>query len=269
MAEERTKLIKHLFPTEPPGMHRFPLKYLSFITKPFPGEWDFDLNFSEYLVKLGSYKVDDLIKEPTRLKDEKNSIQEQTQELAISNYKTFIETAECSRQLFTQFNTIENKLDNLLDDIPAFEKKCQQFCESTSGINNLRKLNSLTLTKSGQLLEILELPQLMNSFINDGLYEDALELAAYVRKLHQKHPDIPIFESIVNDVNRAWLLMLHQLLSQLRQELTLPKCLQIVSHLRRMEVFNETELRIKFLQTRCAWLDGCLKAIPSENSKDL
>lgn len=211
--------------------------------------------------------MEDLVKEPTRLKEEKITIQDQTQDIVISNYKTFIETAECSRKLFSQFNTIENKLDNLLDDIPAFEKESQQFCENTSGINNLRKLNSLTLTKSAQLLEILELPQLMNSFINDGLYEDALELAAYARKLHQKHPDIPIFESIVKDVNQIWLLMLHQLLSQLRQDLTLPKCLQIVSHLRRMEVFNETELRIKFLQTRSAWLQGCLKSIPSDNGK--
>jgi hypothetical protein len=61
--------------------------------------------------------------------------------------------------------------------------------------------------------------------------------------------------------------MLHQLLSQLKQELTLPKCLQIVSHLRRMQVFTETELRLKFLQTRNAWLQTCLAAIPKDNGK--
>jgi hypothetical protein len=143
---------------------------------------------------LGAFKVEDLSKEPHRLNDEKTTIHEQTQELAVTNYKTFIETAQCSRDLFTQFNSIESKLDQLLDDIPNFEQKCQSFGEETSGINNLRRLNSLTLTRNAQLLEILELPQLMNSFINDGLYEDALELAGYVRKLHTKHPDIPIFK---------------------------------------------------------------------------
>lgn len=112
----------------------------------------------------------------------------------MRNYKTFIETAECSRELFNQFNSIENKLDRLLDDIPELEKKCKQFGEKSNGIDDLRKSNSLTLTKSAQLLELLELPQLMNSFINDGLYEDALELAAYVRKLYNKHPNIPIFK---------------------------------------------------------------------------
>lgn len=126
-------------------------------------------------------------------------MQDQIQELAVRNYKTFIETAECSRQLFSQFNSIENKLDKLLKDIPAFENECKVFGEKSNGIDNLRKSNSLTLTKSGQLLELLELPQLMNSFIHDGLYEDALELAAYVRKLHNKHPHIPIFKVSVHD----------------------------------------------------------------------
>ncbi|EFA02659.1 conserved oligomeric Golgi complex subunit 8 [Tribolium castaneum] len=248
MSDETSNLLKLVFPNG------------------FPSAWEYSTAFSDYISRLGTYKVEDLSREPARLNEEKASIHEQTQELAVTNYKTFIETAQCSRDLFTQFNTIEEKLDNLLEDIPEFEKKCQLFGEETSGINNLRRLNSLTLTRNAQLLEILELPQLMNSFINDGLYEDALELASYVRKLHNKHPDVPIFKSIVADVDKAWLLMLHQLLTQLKQELTLPKCLQIVSHLRRMQVFTESELRLKFLQTRNTWLQSCLNAIPKDNA---
>lgn len=130
----------------------------------------------------------------------------------------------------------------------------------------MRRLNSLTLTRNAQLLEILELPQLMDSFIKDGLYEDALELAAYVRRLYVKHPEIPIFKSIVKDVEKSWLFMLHQLLTQLKSDLPLAKCLQIVSNLRRMEVFTENELRLKFLQARNSWLQVCLRNIPNENA---
>lgn len=75
------------------------------------------------------------------------------------------------------------------------------------------------------------------------------------------------FQSIADDVDKAWFLMLHQLLSQLRQDLSLPNCLQIVGHLRRMEVFTETELRLKFLQTRNCWLEHCLKSIPKDDGK--
>lgn len=143
---------------------------------------------------MGTYKFEDLAKEPARLKEEKSAVLEQTQELAVSNYKTFIQTAECSSELFSEFNCVEKKLDGLLESIPQFERQCERFVEKTGGINNLRRLNSLTLTRNAQLLEILELPQLMESFIKDGLYEDALELASYVKRLHNKHPDIPIFK---------------------------------------------------------------------------
>lgn len=143
---------------------------------------------------MGNFKVEDLQKEPARLKEEKATILEQTQELALSNYKTFIQTAECSRELFKQFNAIEGKVNNMLVALPKFEVTCHAFAEESSDINKERKLNSLTLVRNAQLLEILELPQLMDSFIKDGLYEDSLELAAYVRRLYNKHTDIPIFK---------------------------------------------------------------------------
>lgn len=91
-----------------------------------------------------------------------------------------------------QFNETEERVDGLLEKIPKFMDKCQAFCNKSKDINAHRRLNSLTLTRNAELLEILELPQLMDSCLKSNKYNEALELSQYARQLGTKHGDIPI-----------------------------------------------------------------------------
>ncbi|XP_017011284.2 conserved oligomeric Golgi complex subunit 8 [Drosophila takahashii] len=220
-----------------------------------------------YLAKLGTCKVEQLKKEQTRLADEARSILEQTQDLAISNYRTFITTAENSRSIFSEFLRSEEQLDTLVSKLPDLSVQCERFLQDSSDLNEQRRLNSITLQKNAQLLEVLELPQLMERCIREARYEEALELAAYATRLGQHQGHIPVVKGIVRSVEALWHTMLVQLVAQLRTDLQLPKCLQIVGYLRRMQAFGENELRLKFLQARDAWLSCCLEAIPSGDAQ--
>lgn len=71
-----------------------------------------------------------------------------------------------------------------------------EFVKTTLEINTASRLNSLTMKKHVELLEILELPQLMESSIREEKYDDALELAAYVQKLRIKLGNIPIYNNV-------------------------------------------------------------------------
>lgn len=144
------------------------------------------------IYKLGSYKVDQIKKEESRLAEDNKTVVEQTQDLAISNYKTFIQTSECSRRIYTEFKETEKQLDHLIDKLPNLTEKCEKFIKTSSEIATSRRLNSLNLRRNAQLLEILELPQLMDTCIYQGKYEEALELAAHVQRMGAKYSDIPI-----------------------------------------------------------------------------
>ncbi|XP_076003024.1 conserved oligomeric Golgi complex subunit 8 [Genypterus blacodes] len=228
----------------------------------FPESWRQNPDFTAYLSELCSFGLDKLNREPERLAEERAQILQQTRELAFSNYQTFIRTADCTELIYRDFGRVESSVSRLLDKLPGFGEKCRGFMKEAEQIGASRRMNSLTLNRHTEILEILEIPQLMDTCVRNGYYEEALELAAYVKRLEKKHSSLPVIQGIVREVRQSTQLMLNQLLQQLRSNSQLPVCLRVIGYLRRMDVFTEAELRVKFLQARGTWLRSILSAIP-------
>ncbi|NXX85166.1 COG8 protein, partial [Urocolius indicus] len=174
-------------------------------------------------------------------------------------------SAECTGSAGRGFGGIESRLQSLLDRLPALQDACRTFVRDAEEIALSRRMNSLTLNRHTEILEILEIPQLMDTCVRNGYYEEALELAAYVRRLERKHSAVPVIQGIVREVRQSAQLMLNQLIQQLRGNVQLPACLRVIGFLRRMDALSEAELRLRFLQARDAWLRSVLAAVPDRD----
>ncbi|XP_061669536.1 conserved oligomeric Golgi complex subunit 8 isoform X2 [Syngnathoides biaculeatus] len=229
----------------------------------FPADgWRDKADMTTYLSELSSFGVDRLGREQERLAEERAQILEQTRHLAFSNYHTFIRTADCTEHIYRDFGRVEAGVSRLLDKLPALGQRCRSFAKEAEEMSASRRMNTLTLKRHTEILEILEIPQLMDTCVRNAYYDQALELAAYVRRLDKKHGALPVIRGLVGEVRQSAQLMLLQLLQQLRSDAQLSSCLRAVGYLRRMDAFGEAELRVKFLQARGAWLRSVLDAVP-------
>ncbi|KAM7058130.1 conserved oligomeric Golgi complex subunit 8 isoform 1-T1 [Molossus nigricans] len=232
----------------------------------FPeAQWRERPDVGRYLRELSGSGLERLRREPERLAEERAQLLQQTRDLAFANYKTFIRGAECTERIHRLFGDVEASLGRLLDRLPSFQQSCRNFVKEAEEISSNRRMNTLTLNRHTEVLEILEIPQLMDTCVRNSYYEEALELAAYVRRLERKYSSIPVIQGIVNEVRQSMQLMLSQLIQQLRTNIQLPACLRVIGFLRRMDIFTEAELRVKFLQARDAWLRSILTAIPNDD----
>lgn len=222
-------------------------------------------DFPAYLSELSSFGLEKLGREPERLSEERAHILQQTRDLAFCNYQTFIRTADCTHTIYRDFGRVEGSVSRLLDKLPGLEQKCRVFRKEAEDLGVSRRMNSLTLNRHTEILEVLEIPQLMDTCVRNGYYEEALELAAYVRRMERKHSHLPVIQGLVLEVRGSAQLMLTQLLQRLRSNTQLPVCLRVIGFLRRMSVFTEAELRVKFLQARGAWLSSVLAAVPDDD----
>ena len=116
-----------------------------------------------------------------------------------------------------------------------------------------RGLNRRMLSCHAQLLDLLEVPSLMDTCVRNGNYDEALDLEAFAGKLAVLHAGLPVVAALQEQVKAISGAMLQALLLRLQSAIHLPECLRVIGYLRRMAVFSERQMRLTFLRCREAW----------------
>ncbi|CAI5983029.1 unnamed protein product [Closterium sp. NIES-64] len=198
-----------------------------------------------YLSELLSYSLDRLNKEPELLRADAERVQRQMQEVAVAHYRAFITAADAIRSIHREINSVDQHLGSLVSGIPKLTTGCNEFLEEAQGVMEKRRLNKTMLATHPTLMDLLEIPQLMDTCVRNGNYDEALDLEAFVAKLATTHAKLPVIQQLAVEVRHTTQAMLSQLLLRLRSNIQLPECLRVIGYLRRLAVFSETEMRLQ------------------------
>lgn len=205
---------------------------------------------SSYLDYLQSLPLPELLRQPSFISVETSTVESDLTNLCFREYPTFISVHRCSSAVKSAFDDFSDSLEKLIGSMPALEDECQTFSSSTSKIQRIRSKASLVQEHQDKLLDLLEIPQLMETCVRNGYYQEAMELLDHSRTISQRYKDVVLVQDVVREVEGVLQLMLTQLLSLLREPIKLPALIKTVTFLRRLHALDENELALVFISSR-------------------
>lgn len=189
--------------------------------------------------------------EPRRLNSEGEKCNAELESLVMENYRVFVENLTCSEQLRSEDTNLSSTANNLSQNLVELTGQCMAFRDRVSHFVTSHKRNRKTLQHHMQLVDLLEVPQLVDACARNGFHDESLELANFVNGLERRHllaaevrpltmkeghrMGSDVIQSIVDDVHTTLLGLRQQLLALLSQQSSLSKELQILATLRKLD----------------------------------
>ncbi|KAK6906886.1 hypothetical protein I203_100873 [Kwoniella mangroviensis CBS 8507] len=204
----------------------------------------------QYVDQLLSLSLHELLRQPQLISAESSTVESDLTNLCFREYPTFISVHKCSSAVSSAFDDFSDSLGKLIGAIPSLEDECKTFTSTTSSIQNTRGKATLVQEHQDKLLDLLELPQLMETCVRNGYYQEAMELLNHCQSLSNKYPKVALVQDVNREVEGILQLMLAQLLALLREPVKLPALVKTVSFLRRLDAMAESELGLVFISSR-------------------
>lgn len=201
---------------------------------------------SSYLDRLVALPLSTLVKEPALISQEASTVEAELTNLCYREYSTFLSVHQCSTAVKSAFDDFQISLDRLLDSVPVLEDECKVFVDKTQSLSRNRNRAILVQESQDKLLDLLEIPRLMETCVRNGYYHEAMELAAHATSLPLEGN---LVQDMLKEVEGVTQLMLSQLLSLLREPVKLPTVMKTIGYLRKLGLEDST-LGLAFLAGR-------------------
>ena len=214
-----------------------------------------------YLNDIPTLSLQDLVREPSVLASEAALLTTELTSLCHREYPTFLHVHSTAKTLTASFDSLSSSLSSFLSILPDLDASCRTFTLTARPILAERNKAALVLENHDKLMDILEIPQLIDTCVRNGAYQDASDLASHTTDLAKRFLDVSIIRSVEEEVKHSIRMMMAQLLTVLREPVKLPALHTAVKFLRKMGPWTEEELAAIFLASRNAHLDSALATL--------
>lgn len=226
----------------------------------------------QYLQTLPFKSLSELLETPSALSAHASTLSSSLANLAQSSYPSFLSLHSSSQTLSTSLDALSTSLNALLDDsLPALDNAANLFRSKVAdGVTERVKARAV-LKQKDTLKVMLEVPQLMETCIRNGMYDAALSLSAHVLSAlpEEDKRQNALTISLRSAINSAHTSLRMTLLATLSNPAArLPALHKAATFLRRMEVLSEPELALALLQGRTHCIKIALDGVNREFSFD-
>ena len=204
-----------------------------------------------------------------------DAAEEQLRSLCASHAGTFVAVERRGAALEAALKDLLTSIKTVEARVATAQQALEQEEESETSLAALaekHRVRRRTLLQHSSLLELLELPSLMDACVRSNLYEEALSIAAFANTLERRHTEKnEVVLRVIAQVRSRQGDLRRHLLHCLKNQVTMPECLEIVTALRRLNSIDlerqsetnlervhsamELSLQVDFLEARDAWLD--------------
>jgi conserved oligomeric Golgi complex subunit 8 len=204
--------------------------------------------------------------------------EEQLRSLCASHAGAFVAVERRGRSLEIALDELLKKVQSVELQVASTQEALDQDEQgrenSLAALSEKHRVRRRTLLQHSSLLELLELPSLMDACVRSSLYDEALSIAAFANTLERRHTEKnQVVMKVIAQVRSRQSDLRRYLLHSLKNQVTMPECLEIVTALRRLNSIDlerlqseksdlervhaamEFSLQVDFLESRDGWLD--------------